>query len=295
MRRLVSCDWENYFRCRPTVETIDFLTGLAYTMPDHWACGNCCKLHAVDQFDFPSGWGSPLCVERARCGPRARGRYNLDHHHIQLALKLSHLGANEPYLKNLLDSHTHDLLEASIIYTAHPKIVKGRFVLFENVVIRNDDGPISRQDIEKGFIMVCPHLALPRSFSPPSHQWLIQWLRPSAALDDITTLALNYPGQEKHGHCIWCPTDYSVIFSKSLKELTFNAWHDFGAYGSALNPYWSSQVWPGQNRQQNRRFDRVLGESRDLYINGPLETVKIKEERRDEKSWLHKIFQRRKD
>lgn len=214
MRRLMACDWEQELLDRTTPQKIEFLLGIAYSNPDRWVCAKCFRLHAVDIFDHPLDRRAPACVGRSRCGPM--GRYYLEHHHIQLALKLSRLGVNQSHLDKLLASCTHILEEWTTVYTytAQPKIIGGRFVLSEKMTIENTHSPISQRDLEQGFIMFCPHLALPRSYRP-TLQSIVKDLCPSTILDTATTLALSVPGLEIQGHCNWCPTDFTILFAKS--------------------------------------------------------------------------------
>ncbi|KAH6610840.1 hypothetical protein Trco_000860 [Trichoderma cornu-damae] len=269
MRRIMSWPWQQDLRRCPISQRLEFLTGIAYVEPHSWACVHCHKLHAVDVLDHPSVQRYLPCLVKSRRGPL--GKYYLEHHHIQLALKLSRMGVNRPYLKKLLASSSTTLREnRSTVYThtARPKIAGERFLLFEKISIGNDHGTLSRRDMQEGFIMLCPHQALPRSYLP-TLQSIVRELCPSTALDDAARLALASPGREVQGHCRWCPTDFSVLFPSSRRELIFNVWHDFGTYGSGLNPYWSSQVWSDQYRRQPPIFNRPLGQSRNLYINAP--------------------------
>ncbi|KAL7786631.1 hypothetical protein V8C37DRAFT_412430 [Trichoderma ceciliae] len=265
MLRLMSCPWEREFLRQSSTEKIDCLLGIAHHKPDRWVCASCCKLHVVNLLDHPLVAKTPPCVGRSRLGPLSK--YNLEHHHIQLALKLSRLGVNRSYLKKLLAPCTNTLKNAGsrYNYTAQPKVIEDRFVLFEKMTIGSTRGPLSQQDMEEGFIMICPHLALPRSYRR-CFQPVVQDLCPSTALDEATTLALNSPGLEMQGRCEFCPTDYTVLFTNSQQELTFNTWHDFGTSGPASSPFWSSQVWIGKDHQP---LGRSLGEIRNLYLNSP--------------------------
>lgn len=269
MQRLASCDWNEYLRSRSPTERNDFLLGLAYSTPNHWACESCGRLHAIDWCDFPLWRTSPSCVQPTDSGARTWARYNLEHHHIQLALKLSRRGANRSHLKRLLATHYNVMACSGVTfsYYAYPKIVEGHFLLFERILVGDGHRRVSYPRPQQSLIAICPHLTVVNN--PVCYRWLIEGLRLTTELDQSMALAVCNSGKEIHGHCKWCPTDYSVIFSRKNGQLVFNAWHDFGAYGSISSPHWSSQVWRqgGGHDQRSTQFDRVPGECRAAYIN----------------------------
>lgn len=273
MRRLASCDWDEYLSSRCPSERNDFLMGLAYNMPNQWACERCGRLHAIDRFDLPSGRRFPSCIRGTGHGARIWANYYLEHHHIQLALKLSHLGANKNYLKKLLATHYHTIIGSgtSIVYAAHPKIVEGHFLLFEKIVIGEKHCRRPYEPMQQTFISFCPHLVLINSWL--GFQYVMDWFPLMTELDKSIALAMRNPGKAIHGHCKWCPTDYSVILSELNGRLIFGAWHDLGGYGSVLNPYWSSQVRlqdrHRHHHQPTPQSDRLPGGYRDAYLNAP--------------------------
>jgi hypothetical protein len=268
MRRIVSCEWEQELCHESTAEKLHFLTRVAYSKPDRWVCAKCCKLHAVDIRDSPSALRAPHCLGLRSRSDRYYNSYHLEHHHIQLALKLSRLGVNRPYLESLLAPRARisRWVDTEYTHAAQPKVIEERFVLYETITITNLHGPISQCDLERALVVLCPHLALPRSFEPSLRA---QDLYVSTLLDEATTAASEAPGIEIKGCCKWCPTDFSVFAAIWGQELTFRAWHDFGTYSSILSPYWCTQEWPGHRGRQDPIFDRTPGESRNLYVNSP--------------------------
>lgn len=269
MKRLLSRDWNAYLRYRTPSERNEFLIAVAYGMPNHWACENCGRLHGIDQRDLPSQKRLPCCVQPTDNGARLWARYYLEHHHIQLALKLSGRGVNEDYLQSLLAarSFTSHRSEMIVSYTARPRIVQGHFLLYESAVFGDRSCRATYSGIQQSWISVCPHLAMVHS--PLDYRRMVAWLHQTAELYRAVSQAFLDPAQEVHRHCRWCPTDYSLLYHQHNGTLILSAWHDFGAYGSVLNPHWSSQA-PHQNNDAYPlppRFNRMPGAAREAYRN----------------------------
>lgn len=266
MYRQLSCQWTQRFNRLSPSEKADFLLAIAYHRADRWFCANCCALHATNMRDGPLTRNARACVKQSRRGPL--GLYFLEHHHVQLAVKLTRLRADRAYLARLVCPSSTTLESSTSVFTyfSKPKVVAGRFVLFEKMAIISTSGPLARSDVEEVAIMICPHSALSGSY-PPHQRSVARYLCPSKELDKTTARALKLPGQEMHGGCEHCPTDFSVLFAASHKELHFCVWHDFGTYGPPSDPYWSSQVWTDQPQDDAPILRRTLGSSRDLYLS----------------------------
>lgn len=269
MQRLVSRDWNEYFRSRSPSERNNFLIRVAYGSPYHWACEACGRLHAIDRDDLPSVRASPPCVQPIGSGTRIWARYYLEHHHIQLALKLHGRGVNENHLQGLLTPHGYTTISSglTISYTARPRIVEGHFLLCERIILGDMSNRATYSNMQHSWMNICPHLVIVDS--PLDYRVMVAWLHQTAELYQSVTQAILYPGQEMHGHCRWCPTDYSVYYHRRHGQLVFSAWHDFGAYGSISSPHWSSQVrrQNGRGRQFPPWFVRVPGASRAAYTS----------------------------
>lgn len=246
MQRLVSRDWNEYVRSRYPSERNEFLLGVAYGTPNRWACENCGRLHAVDWHDLPSERRLPPCVGPTGQGARRWARYYLEHHHIQLALKLSGREVNRNYLRGLLTAHHHVTIiyEIPVTYSARPKIVEGRFLLFEKIVVGDKSNRATYSSMHQNLITICPHLAMVDS--PLDYRRMMAWLRQTAEFHQSVAQAILIPGKEIHRHCRRCPTDYTTMYYHLSGQLVFRAWHDFGAHDSVSNRGWNSQA-----RRQN--------------------------------------------
>ncbi|KAL7894640.1 hypothetical protein HDV64DRAFT_117204 [Trichoderma sp. TUCIM 5745] len=268
MRRLLSRDWNAYLRSRTPSERNEFLVAVAFGMPNHWACENCGQLHGIDLRDLPSKKTLPHCVQPTNNGARSWAGYNLEYHHIQLALKLSDRGINEDYLQSLLSARrfTSYRSEMTISYTARPRIAQGHFLLYERAVFGDGYCRATYSSIQQSWISICPHLAMMQS--PLDYRRMLAWLHQTAELYRAVSQAIQDPSHEVRRHCRWCATDYSLLYHQHTGQLILSAWHDFGAYGSVSSPHWSSQAL----RQNDDAyplaapFSRMPGASRQAYM-----------------------------
>ncbi|OAA76208.1 hypothetical protein LEL_05892 [Akanthomyces lecanii RCEF 1005] len=134
-------------------QQLEYLLARALTLPGHWACEECIDMHEVDLHDFPShAKGCPISfsgvVQDALSPPSAymSAKYNLKHHHIQLALKYHRLsgplGLYKNQLRRLLTKYIYipDLRFANYPnfrfhafgvgkYSYEPRVSHGRFLL----------------------------------------------------------------------------------------------------------------------------------------------------------------------
>ncbi|KAL7967063.1 hypothetical protein HDV63DRAFT_396687 [Trichoderma sp. SZMC 28014] len=229
MRRLLSRDWNAYLRSRTPSERNEFLVAVAFGMPNHWACENCGQLHGIDLRDLPSKKTLPHCVQPTNNGARSWAGYNLEYHHIQLALKLSDRGINEDYLQSLLSARrfTSYRSEMTISYTARPRIAQGHFLLYERAVFGDGYCRATYSSIQQSWISICPHLAMMQS--PLDYRRMLAWLHQTAELYRAVSQAIQDPSHEVRRHCRWCATDYSLLYHQHTGQLILSAWHDFGA------------------------------------------------------------------
>ncbi|KAL7791043.1 hypothetical protein V8C37DRAFT_383316 [Trichoderma ceciliae] len=170
--------WDMKISRLPFNDRFGFLVGLAYTLPSHWACPKCCKLHRINTLDTPTAFNKPgsQMAMRKSCVPcgvdltrRIKvGAYSIQHYHIQFALKLSRLGNiyHRQYLAKLMDTYTYTrtLTYAPFTqyYTAEPRIIDQQFFLRQEWNINKKENtalPLFR-DYGIYFLHVCPHLSL---------------------------------------------------------------------------------------------------------------------------------------
>nr|WOD46425.1 hypothetical protein [Trichoderma atroviride] len=204
MKRLASRDWNEYVRSRSPSDRNKFLIGVAFGSPYHWACENCGRLHVIDPHDLPSERSLRPCVRSTDYGARTWARYYLEHHHVQLALKLSGRGVNGDHLEGILTAHHYATIGPGMpmTYSARPRIVEGHFLFL---------------------VTICPHLAMVDS--PLDYRRMMAWLHQTAEFHQAVAQAVINPGQEIHRHCRWCPTDYTAVYYQLSGQLIFNAWH----------------------------------------------------------------------
>lgn len=258
LRNIMKRDWEWELMILSIPDEQRFWAGLAYVLPDHWACSECYHLHRYSPADLPykniHGRPSSCGVDRSR-GEFAESSYRLQHHHVQLALKFSRLGREEysKYLAALMKVHLFTVLPSTEpftkSYTTEPRIISGRFFLREEWTIRNFKVPVANViNNNHFFIPVCPHLRIicgGVSFSRTCKiifGKLSQRRRGITDLEDAIESALGSPGEWKLVSCPRCPVDCNISISKDLKYVKAIAWHDFGIEGSPLDGGWDVHV-----------------------------------------------------
>lgn len=256
IRGFAQRDWKLALHRLSHTEQVEFLTGLAYTLPNHWVCGLCGKLHEIDKQDIPrASYHEPPIV----CRPKNRLTfdlyYSLQHNHIQLALKLIRMGpVNQEYLEKIISPVTiqTNMLRSTQVQLHHcatPMIIGERFFLQVEREFTADPALLtpSRFSWED----VCPHLdaTFHRKFSQNIY------------------LAFESLGLEFTGHCERCPTDYSILITTG--KVRISSWHDFGPYSSPLHEQW--RVHLCCKRVLNNAAPTVYrnpGSIRDTYLKG---------------------------
>ncbi|KAI2463043.1 hypothetical protein F4781DRAFT_417900 [Annulohypoxylon bovei var. microspora] len=248
----------------------EYLAAIARQRPDYWVCEVCIALHGAVTIDTPERPCVLICPEgpqrwrKAGYGQRHRldGRLlQLDHRHIQLALKytrLRHRGYRE-YLKNLLapyvdsnfETYTWPYRQSNVLevhYSAFPKIVMGhdgnlRYLLLSVWSYREGQKPLSLAAM--GDLKICPHLMLVygarRGVGPEG-----------GSLKEILESDFFGGGSDDRSgryFCRLCPTDLCVM--KSPGCLVLSAWQDLGSEGSPTDLSWKVHVL---NTSRNRRF-----------------------------------------
>lgn len=168
--------WDNKISRLSLHDKIKFWDGLAYTLPSHWVCPQCCQLHRINTWDSPSMHRIirevyqivPCNVDLSR--RIGRETYSIHHYHIQLALKLSRLGNTQhkylaalmvPFIDKRLSIRLGPLRDS---YAAEPRIVNGQFTLREEGTICNETSADLLFPENRSFhLPVCPHLGLKNS------------------------------------------------------------------------------------------------------------------------------------
>ncbi|PTB65891.1 hypothetical protein BBK36DRAFT_1120850 [Trichoderma citrinoviride] len=271
LRQVTFQDWDADISRLPFEDQIAFWAGLAYTLPNRWACLQCCKLHPINISDVPAAFRTvrnrafPCSIDYSR-GIEIEG-YSVQHYHVQFALKLSRLGnVHQQYLAALMDSYTRTgpslIPPLAESYAAEPRIINERFILREEWKISNNTStalPLLWDNTDL-HIPVCPHMrmsggpARSRSWKESSIHWMVRvsnsmqqregsvLLKEITLLEDGIALAYESPGQWIFNSCLHCPTDFAIMISTDEQEATIRAWHDFGVEGSPLDISWKEHV-----------------------------------------------------
>lgn len=301
LRQVILQDWDIEISRLSYEAQIGFWVGLAYTLPNRWACQKCCQLHPIDTSDVPAAFQSVRDRDVPCSLNYSRGieveEYSIQHYHIQFALKLSRLGnVHQQYLAALMEAYTRTGI--SLIpplaesYAAEPRIINNRFILCEEWNIRNNtniDLPLfpGESDLQ---LPVCPHMhmfggpARSRSWKESSIHMIVHMsnnnsmrqlegsilLKEVTFLEDGIALAYESPGQWIFNSCLRCPTDFAIMISMDKREAIIRAWHDFRIEGSPIDISWKAHV-----RDKNTPLfglgpylDYTHGSIRELWFEG---------------------------
>lgn len=275
LRRVIRQDWYIELSQLSFEDQIGFWVGLAYTLPNRWACLKCCKLHPIDTADVPAafmfvrGRTAPCSLEQSR-GIEVE-QYSVQHYHIQFAFKLSRMGnVYQQYLAALMQTYTRTRTEYSLtpplaeFYAAEPRIINKRFILREEWKVSNNSStalPLFPDQITCR-TLVCPHMGIlgglvtSRRVKESSINVMVHWsniirispregsilFKDITLLEDGVALAYESPGQWIFNSCLHCATDFAVMISTDEREATIRAWHDFGIEGSPLDASWKAHV-----------------------------------------------------
>ncbi|KAL7895310.1 hypothetical protein HDV63DRAFT_409931 [Trichoderma sp. SZMC 28014] len=272
LRRVILQDWGIELSRLSFDDQFGFWVGLAYTLPNRWACLKCCQLHPIDTSDVPADFMRVRCRTVPCTLDHSRGieveQYSVQYYHIQFAFKLSRLGnVYQKYLAALMQTYTCALKEHSLIwpleqsYAAEPRIIHKRFILREEWNISNNTNtalPLFPDQLEC-LIPVCPHVEIAgglvasrrmkesainyaaylSSMNPREGSILI---KENTLLEDGIASAYGSPGQWIFNSCLHCTTDFAVMISTDERKATIRAWNDFGTEGSPLDANWKAHV-----------------------------------------------------
>ncbi|ENH75010.1 hypothetical protein FOC1_g10010393 [Fusarium oxysporum f. sp. cubense race 1] len=212
---------------------VDFLLGLAYVLPDLYFCRQCCKLHTVNR--PPTSVIPLLCRDNSinhRCSWIS---YDVQHQHVQLALKYNRLGElyrdalapiMQPYYKSCFGSYWGSYVS----FSATPEIQSGRFLLHEKWHLNaNLDPSPWRSNV---YIPICNHLDFMgrKPLARPigrlqGASWSL--IRHVTGFEDLK----QEPRRSPRGSCKVCLTSYDCSVSKA-NGVIINATHDYGSFSS---------------------------------------------------------------
>ncbi|KAL3302156.1 hypothetical protein RB213_002865 [Colletotrichum asianum] len=257
----------------PSNDRLRFWTGLGYTLPDHYVCEGCCRLHrhGIPHQDLGSVFqpqNSGTRHERPTYNPNMIFRGKIDPHvyrhaDIQIALKCHMRGLFENQLYKRVMELRRDRFQPGYLYTGNlwswksiPKIVSGRFLIAREVKI--DAGVGGR--VALNISPICPHehayfdrthsslftgqpvslasIQLPPPFAPPPPA---PTLNTTASFQRAAESAQFHPGSESVGSCDRCPIDFAVTFEGNM--YCIRVWCDYGPYGTPMDLSWRVHVF----------------------------------------------------
>ncbi|KAI0098749.1 hypothetical protein GGR51DRAFT_576884 [Nemania sp. FL0031] len=269
----------------------------ARDMPDHWVCEVCMGLHPATPDDTPlHGLGAEIScpLKRIEWGRRAyasvtacrldyRLPYQLDHRHIQLALKWTRLD-DPARLAQLLELiwpspplsyeptfEPEPNFPTTATYQVLPRIVKKagiiRFMTKTIWSFTPRNHHVNCDTVRD--LAICPHLFRygrgPHLANSPLYQ-IIRSLLYNTGANGSTS-----------GKCPFCPTEY--VITMTLENVQVIAWQDFGSESSPAADWWRTGcIWSLDSTVENQRLheDGVntyrLGLISNLYEN----TVEVK-------------------
>ncbi|KAL7813708.1 hypothetical protein V8C26DRAFT_436255 [Trichoderma gracile] len=266
-RHITAQDWRAAVPRLPFQDRINFWAGLAYTLPGFWVCSKCCKLHPIHTSDFPMclrssrGQWFPCAVDHSH---RYGGDYfQIQHHHIQLALKLSRRGnMHQKYLAELMSTciyPTHKLKRFKQSYKAEPRIINGQFLLRES-------------NLENSRNLKRLILSARAQVANLTQRELMAIFRGATLVEDEIDLALESPGWWRFNSCMRCHTDFGVMVTPDKRTATIQAWHNFGVEGSPMDANWRaythdsySTAYDSFVRNGNAPLHHRHGSVRELY------------------------------
>ncbi|KAK7415684.1 hypothetical protein QQX98_005719 [Neonectria punicea] len=236
----------------PREQALDYLTVLAHDKLERWACDLCTKLHSVHTMDIPKYRVGYLkaCPEVWRLSHAGLFTHNIDHRHVQLALKYTRMElANKKhrqYLKDLLAPHhvNYDVngwpsdVKSDLQLSSYSKIANGRYLLLSVLQFKMNKKPVTPFTI--GRRLICRHQQLrPIEYYRPSE--LGELVRhgsqdPEFKLWRAVGTAFEMEGAEVTDSCPLCPMDFLV--QASPERVTLQVWHDLGPEGSPLDQAW---------------------------------------------------------
>lgn len=306
-RRITFQQWNIEISHLSLHDKIKFWSGLAYTLPSHWVCPKCCKLHLINTWDLPKiPWIIRQSEQLVPCKVDLSRRicietYSIHHYHIQLALKLSRLGnIQQQYLAALMTPYRNTRLSFTLSplresYTAEPRIINKQFILREEWTISNDtsaDLPLFPES-RYFYLPVCPHLgftdsglrrsrrnkrqiAIDNAYRSNNECLWRRWheemtlFKEFTLIEDGISSAFRCPGKWTYNSCLRCRTDFGVMVSPDKRKATIQAWHNFGVEGSPMDINWKANV-------ANERYelftlspylDYAHGSIRELWLLG---------------------------
>lgn len=259
----------------PRSQRMAFYAGLAHVFPDYLACLRCCRLHRVDDEDTPRrpGYTRNDCPNARSCTYHAYNRtwphYNLNHNHVQLALKYTR--QPDAYLRDLVVPYYTYGRRGDIIVATRgiPKIVAGRFFLESIITFWHTRGDcIDVHSALECTTFLCRH----ETPCLLAERWAAVAAHSGFRLDEWAV-----KGVDKLAACMSCRADIRMVLTKD--RWSFRCWQDLGseeetghavmARRYAINDSYYNWLDEDVSHMRQPRVRRAPGSVERLYKSQP--------------------------
>ncbi|KAJ3497728.1 hypothetical protein NLG97_g1680 [Lecanicillium saksenae] len=280
-------------------ERLEYLVQRAYHLPEYWVCEKCLDLHWDHPDDVPIAPKGCLRRHGHFRSPlfQIHGQ-SLSHRHVQLALKYTRMSAQSTQYAERLDrlmeeiEYFNDGSEPVRLPPAHypgqgyhwwtPKIapVEGRFLLYQGmhfVPLMQGGWQLSNMPT----IILCQHclwlkptverIEVLRSLAHLTVEQAAELPRllriDRNPLQQAIRRLIQDGGGELTLSCPDCASDCQVTTVETGKMIwvEYQAWHDFGAEGSPLDPHWIAKEFPLRQSEVAPRTIVEPGNARRLW------------------------------
>ena len=252
---------------RLTLEQMrEYKTFVIRQFPNAWLDEETLRFREFQEEDlYPQPQGPPVGVQTGWNYPDlwrfAAGALLIRHRHVRMSLIYHRLEKKslqqKSFLKSLLEPyHTgfspclriHPSEKSGAVghFESHPKLVSGRYLLFNKWTFTNPlrGGTVGLHKLRyfgvgkhqamseldwKAFVV---RRGLGEEFGVRTHLYLRMW-QPSRLNEDLIICvheAFKNPGRQVDGLCPYCLTEYSIC--KTTKRMQMCAWRDLGAEDS---------------------------------------------------------------
>ncbi|KAH7270774.1 uncharacterized protein BKA55DRAFT_498857 [Fusarium redolens] len=193
-----------------------------------------------------------------------RGALLIRHRHIQMSLKYDRLEKKtrqqKSFLKTLLkpyhtdfsaglEMHPLDKFGAVGHFESHPKLVSGRYLLFNQWTYTNPwkDGTIVLKEL--GRFGACKHQRMTETGWGEfvmRQRWRqnFRWFGIADGFSEPFFLcvdeAFNNPGCQVDGMCPYCLTEFSICATTKMMQM--RVWRDLGIEDARWTPVWRTQL-----------------------------------------------------
>lgn len=286
------------------MEYVHYLAAICHDMPRWWVCDRCLQLHEFNVsntalYDVPSNSVSacpkpPCSPAQSAASPGTNGLL-VHHRHVQACLKYFRLRPKDQplqeYVRAVLAPFTQRYPNekypcGKITYSAYPKIVDGRFLVYSKWVYEGDRMGFRGSPASYGAFDICQHECWIRNLSGRASLTDNNNVFPLASdnsrrvrhpITRRATYRFLPPGQRRgsmcEGSCWKCATDCCIGIDG--RTVIVMAWYDLGPERSCTEPGWMALISRGarfrdqpHGRTVSCQSSFVAGNVRRLYERG---------------------------